>query len=228
MTPSQIRWFFRQQWPPIFRTSSLYQLQLTSPPSRRQLLSSVQGQRHKKEAASILSCVLDVNKCRSPPRFAPDPSSSRSLQQVSPLNKNNLYLQSICLAQLGVVGLRESGIRSCQVVSRLCRLLNTMTVYSFYIFDRHGKSQTSQNIIAVANTISFPAECIYKRRWLPRPTSTVGKSSRPTSDTPTVANGLTSVSGPSTRTTDDDAKLIFGTVFSLRNMVRKLGGEDDK
>ncbi|OJJ06941.1 hypothetical protein ASPVEDRAFT_347913 [Aspergillus versicolor CBS 583.65] len=83
-----------------------------------------------------------------------------------------------------------------------------MTVYSFYIFDRH-------------------AECIYKRRWLPRPTSAVGKSSRPTSDTPTVANGLTSVSGPSTRTTDDDAKLIFGTVFSLRNMVRKLGGDDD-
>lgn len=25
----------------------------------------------------------------------------------------------------------------------------------------------------------------------------------------------------------DDAKLIFGTVFSLRNMVRKLGGDDD-
>jgi len=25
----------------------------------------------------------------------------------------------------------------------------------------------------------------------------------------------------------DDAKLIYGTVFSLRNMVRKLGGEDD-
>lgn len=26
---------------------------------------------------------------------------------------------------------------------------------------------------------------------------------------------------------DDNAKLIFGTVFSLRNMVRKLGGDDD-
>lgn len=26
---------------------------------------------------------------------------------------------------------------------------------------------------------------------------------------------------------DDDAKLVFGTVFSLRNMVRKLGGEED-
>lgn len=28
--------------------------------------------------------------------------------------------------------------------------------------------------------------------------------------------------------TDDDAKLIFGTVYSLRNMVKKLGGEDDR
>lgn len=25
----------------------------------------------------------------------------------------------------------------------------------------------------------------------------------------------------------DDAKLVFGTIFSLRNMVRKLGGDDD-
>ena len=28
--------------------------------------------------------------------------------------------------------------------------------------------------------------------------------------------------------TDDEAKLVFGTVFSLRNMARKLGGEDDR
>ena len=27
---------------------------------------------------------------------------------------------------------------------------------------------------------------------------------------------------------EDDAKLIFGTVFSLRNMVKKLGGPDDE
>merc|ERR1712169_16655 len=59
-----------------------------------------------------------------------------------------------------------------------------MTVYSFYIFDRH-------------------TECIYTRSWLPH--------------------------DPNARRTNasDDAKLIFGTVFSLRNMVRKLGGEDD-
>ncbi|KAL9612732.1 MAG: hypothetical protein Q9167_002671 [Letrouitia subvulpina] len=27
---------------------------------------------------------------------------------------------------------------------------------------------------------------------------------------------------------EDDAKLVFGTIFSLRNMVRKLGGPDDQ
>ncbi|KAL2384113.1 hypothetical protein RJZ90_002210 [Blastomyces dermatitidis] len=84
-----------------------------------------------------------------------------------------------------------------------------MAVYSFYIFDRH-------------------AECIYKRRWLPRPTSTTSKS-RPASESTTLSNGLpTSI--PLSRqslTAEDDAKLIFGTVFSLRNMVRKLGGDDD-
>jgi len=27
---------------------------------------------------------------------------------------------------------------------------------------------------------------------------------------------------------EDDAKLIFGTIFSLRNMAKKLGGQEDK
>ncbi|CAD0113814.1 unnamed protein product [Aureobasidium uvarum] len=48
-----------------------------------------------------------------------------------------------------------------------------MTVYSFYIFDRH-----SVNSKALSN--------------------------------------------------EDDAKLIFGSIFSLRRMVRQLGGEDDR
>ena len=63
------------------------------------------------------------------------------------------------------------------------------------------------------------AECIYKRRWLPRPTSLAGKASRTGSEL-----GM----GQTVRSTDDDAKLVFGTVFSLRNMVRKLGGDEDK
>ncbi|EAS30738.3 TRAPP complex subunit [Coccidioides immitis RS] len=83
-----------------------------------------------------------------------------------------------------------------------------MVVYSFYIFDRH-------------------AECIYKRRWLPRPTSVPPKTSRPASDTAPLSNGVSKSAPGGPLSAEDDAKLIFGTVFSLRNMVRKLGGDDD-
>ncbi|MCJ1302643.1 TRAPP subunit bet5 [Hypocenomyce scalaris] len=75
-----------------------------------------------------------------------------------------------------------------------------MVVYSFYIFDRH-------------------AECIYKKKWNPRPTS---------SSTQLQSNGLSNgPPNPTALSAEDDAKLIFGTIFSLRNMVRKLGGPDD-
>lgn len=69
------------------------------------------------------------------------------------------------------------------------------------------------------------AECIYKRRWLPRPASIVGKSR--SAETPGTGTGPAGL-GQTVRAGDDDAKLVFGTVFSLRNMVRKLGGEEDK
>lgn len=44
------------------------------------------------------------------------------------------------------------------------------------------------------------------------------------------APGTNSASGvrPVRNTDDDDAKLVFGTIYSLRNMVRKLGGDDDR
>ncbi|KAL2219785.1 TRAPP complex subunit [Thermoascus aurantiacus ATCC 26904] len=44
---------------------------------------------------------------------------------------------------------------------------------------------------------------------------------------PGVSNGVSKTADRPGRSADDDAKLIFGTVYSLRNMVRKLGGEDD-
>ena len=55
-------------------------------------------------------------------------------------------------------------------------------------------------------------ECIYSKHWLPLPDSSGAAGA-----------------GTGTRrdTRKDDAKLIFGAVFSLRNMVRKLGGDDD-
>ncbi|RMZ90655.1 hypothetical protein DV736_g2105, partial [Chaetothyriales sp. CBS 134916] len=81
-----------------------------------------------------------------------------------------------------------------------------MTVYAFYIFDRH-------------------AECIYKRRWYPSSQSGAKTSKQASHAQPGHPNGIAPSRTPLSG--DDDAKLIFGTVFSLRNMVRKLGGEDD-
>ncbi|KAJ0365064.1 hypothetical protein COL154_004558 [Colletotrichum chrysophilum] len=84
-----------------------------------------------------------------------------------------------------------------------------MVVYSFYIFDRH-------------------TECIYSKTWLPanRPASLPPPSS---SAGPGAAAAAPSqqLRRAHTNSAKDDAKLIFGTVFSLRNMVRKLGGDDD-
>ncbi|MCJ1348614.1 TRAPP subunit bet5 [Peltigera leucophlebia] len=71
-----------------------------------------------------------------------------------------------------------------------------MVVYSFYIFDRH-------------------ADCIYKKKWALRPTSS---SVKPAPLSEQQSKPLSA---------EDDAKLIFGTIFSLRNMARKLGGLED-
>ncbi|KAK2749874.1 TRAPP subunit bet5 [Myotisia sp. PD_48] len=81
-----------------------------------------------------------------------------------------------------------------------------MVVYSFFIFDRH-------------------AECIYKRQWPASLTSSSSKETHPTSDPAAVSNG---VPGARTFTGGADTRLIFGAVYSLRNMTRKLGGEDDR
>ncbi|KAF2086876.1 snare-like protein [Saccharata proteae CBS 121410] len=85
-----------------------------------------------------------------------------------------------------------------------------MVVYSFYIFDRH-------------------TECIYSRRWTPRPSSSGGKTTaRPQSGAgTTTTDGDAAVPARKELSKEDDAKLMFGTVFSLRNMVKQLGGEDD-
>lgn len=94
-----------------------------------------------------------------------------------------------------------------------------MVVYSFYIFDRHSTpplacpaSLREPDRLANRTTPPPPAECIYSKSWLP-----------PAHD-PTGAPNSVTAARPSS---SDDAKLIFGTVFSLRNMVRKLGGDDD-
>ncbi|KAI0460508.1 snare-like protein [Xylaria acuta] len=100
-------------------------------------------------------------------------------------------------------------------------------VYSLYIFDRH-------------------TECIYSKQWLQTPAPTpsalppdqhhLNQQSDGAGPAMTTATEqqpqqqqqpLPPSNKPRRNKGADDAKLIFGTVFSLRNMVRKLGGDDD-
>ncbi|KAF2170991.1 hypothetical protein M409DRAFT_63987 [Zasmidium cellare ATCC 36951] len=82
-----------------------------------------------------------------------------------------------------------------------------LSVYSFFIFDRH-------------------TECIYSKRWTTPPSQT-SQTQRTTHGS--LPNGTTTTAISSKRANKDtnDAKLIFGTIFSLRRMVRQLGGQDD-
>ncbi|KAH7386897.1 trafficking protein particle complex 1 [Phaeosphaeria sp. MPI-PUGE-AT-0046c] len=86
-----------------------------------------------------------------------------------------------------------------------------MVLYSFYIFDRH-------------------TECIYSRRWTTQRPASSGKGSaaRPVSGSSMTSTAdATTFSPRKALTQSDDEKLVFGLVFSLRNMVTKLGGDDD-
>lgn len=100
-------------------------------------------------------------------------------------------------------------------------------MYSFFIFDRH-------------------TECIYQKRWAAHPSAVAPAANgdaviSPAKPETLPASKLNSAAGTSTitggfqparRTAQvkraDDAKLLFGVVFSLRNIVRRLGGQDDE
>ncbi|KAK6197816.1 Nucleosomal histone H3-Lys79 methylase [Pestalotiopsis sp. IQ-011] len=91
-------------------------------------------------------------------------------------------------------------------------------VYSFYIFDRH-------------------TECVYSKIWISAPPpGSISSSEGAASSTGAAGTAAAAAAPPaavaaptasSIKRAGDDAKLIFGTVFSLRNMARKLGGDDD-
>lgn len=72
-----------------------------------------------------------------------------------------------------------------------------------------------------ADIDKITAECIYSRRWSDR---FAFQRSAP----PGLNNGDAPPSGRRALRAEDDAKLIFGTIFSLRRMVRQLGGSDDQ
>lgn len=81
-----------------------------------------------------------------------------------------------------------------------------MTVYSFWIFDRHS-------------------DCIFHREWKNVDRNSLETQANRRSASSTIdfprAKPL-----PVPRSIQDETKLIFGIVFSLRNIVRKLTDED--
>jgi hypothetical protein len=125
---------------------------------------------------------------------------------------------------------------------RSVKATHTMPIYSFYIFDRHctfpsPPSRSSFRFRQATNqTILTTGECIYKRQWLPRdqllprtPTTPnpPNTGDRRTSLAPsTVLDGAAApeLRGRQALSNKDDTKLVFGVIFSLRNMVRKLSG----
>ncbi|KAK4569792.1 Trafficking protein particle complex subunit BET5 [Recurvomyces mirabilis] len=78
-----------------------------------------------------------------------------------------------------------------------------MSVYSFYIFDRH-------------------TECIYSKRFVTANNNTQSRRGS------TLQNGEVPTSLRKASKDLDETKLIFGTIFSLRRMAKQLGGADDQ
>ncbi|KND05007.1 TRAPP subunit BET5 [Spizellomyces punctatus DAOM BR117] len=79
-----------------------------------------------------------------------------------------------------------------------------MTIYNLYIFDRHCK-------------------CVSFTSWTkPRTTATSPESSSPGDVTQGTAKGAIGATGMSL---EEEAKLVYGVVFSLRNLVSKLNAK---
>ncbi|KAG6364088.1 hypothetical protein INS49_005686 [Diaporthe citri] len=108
-----------------------------------------------------------------------------------------------------------------------------MTVYSFYIFDRHTECVFTKNWLPPSQQAALPASASAAAAVAATSTSDTRPSTAvngvPTTAPPAVAPAPATAAAAKTKSTraQNDAKLIFGTVFSLRNMVRKLGGDDD-
>ncbi|KAK9459064.1 Longin-like domain-containing protein [Lipomyces oligophaga] len=89
-----------------------------------------------------------------------------------------------------------------------------MTIYNFYIFDRH-------------------CECIFHRDFKhPERVLQSSQIARKTNADGLLPPKVRASEGPPKRSNeplavDDEVKLVFGVVFSLRNIVSKLSGEKE-
>ena len=73
------------------------------------------------------------------------------------------------------------------------------------------------------------AQCIYQRKWAALNPVSIMPAVPPSVDSIAPLNGESKGLKRTKAVKDaDDAKLVFGVVYSLRNMVRRLGGNDDE
>lgn len=122
-------------------------------------------------------------------------------------------------------------------------------VYSFYIFDRHtecvysklwlappqpgppASRPVSSSELTVAhnnnNNNNINVQQQQQHATLPQQQQLSPAAAAAQQSATTTAPGNSATSTAIARRAADDAKLVFGTVFSLRNMARKLGGDDD-
>jgi len=122
-----------------------------------------------------------------------------------------------------------------------------MTIYSLYIYDRHcicvyyqDWHRTKQPRPAVEGGI-LPA--VSRQVYPPRPNDPAGNYASPRNTlnsssgvvvavndeiTPDQAAAAQSSTPQSGLAFDEEAKLVYGVVLSLRNMIRKLSGKDEQ
>jgi len=133
-----------------------------------------------------------------------------------------------------------------------------MTIYSLYIYDRHctcvyyhdwnrskrPKPSNEGGVLPAVSQIVYPNTMAHKADGIPESTSSSGfnsprnmlvsssgvvvamnenKQTNSPQQTPTASKPATS-----TLPFDEEAKLVYGVVLSLRNMVKKLTGRDEQ
>ena len=91
-----------------------------------------------------------------------------------------------------------------------------MVLYSFSIYDRHCRP-TSFVLIAYA-----VGECVYHHKWNTPTNQTKAPAFSSPGPAPAQPPHTDQRLLPTTNKHEDDAKLLFGVVYSLRNITRKL------
>ncbi|KAL8280751.1 hypothetical protein RQP46_006755 [Phenoliferia psychrophenolica] len=106
-----------------------------------------------------------------------------------------------------------------------------MPAYSFYVFDKHCTCVYFANFAPKgprAGPSTLPN--VYRPSLTPSPSSTTALPAAPDGVDESGGGGTVGAGKDESRSGlafDEEAKLVYGIIFSLRNMVKKLAGRED-